>query len=74
MVELSDVHRSPALLIEVLIEDLCALAPGLIMVTSCLIEMSFLCFREGMIQGELKVCLHSLQLSSCLFSNNKEQV
>lgn len=74
LVELSAVHRSLALLIQVLIEDLCALAPSLIMVTSCFIEMSYLCFREGMIQGELEVCLHSLQLSSCLFSNNKEQV
>lgn len=80
MVELSVIYKSPALLIQVLIKDLCALAPGLIMVTSCFIEMSYLlCFREGMIQGELEVCLALfaaifLPFNYTLFSNNKHQV
>lgn len=79
MVELSIIHKSPTLLIQVLIKDLCALAPGLIMVTSCFIEMSYLCFREGIIQGELEVCLALfaaifLPFNYTLFSNIKHQV
>lgn len=79
LVKLSVIHRSPALLTQILIKDLCALAPGLIMVTSCFIEVSYLCFREGMIRGELGVCLALfaaifLPFNYTLFSNNKHQV
>lgn len=79
LVELSVIHRSPALLIPVLIKDLCALAPGLIVVTSCFIGMSYLCFREGMIRRELEVCLALsaaifLPFRYTLFSNTKHQV
>lgn len=79
MVKLSVIHRSLALLIQKLIKDLCALAPGLVMVTSCFTEMSYWCFREGMIQGELEVCLALfaavfLPFNYTLFSNNKHQV
>jgi hypothetical protein len=63
LVEPSVIHRSPASLIRVQIKDLAALAPVLIMVTSCFIEMCCLCLREGVVLGKLWVCLALCNIS-----------
>lgn len=61
MVEPSVIHRS---IILVWIKDLAALAPVLIMTTSCFIEMCYLCLREGVVPRRA-VCL---ALCSIFFS------
>lgn len=53
MVEPSVIYRIPASLIQVQIKDLAALAPVLIMATSCFIEMCCLRLREGVVPGKL---------------------
>lgn len=49
LVEPSVIYRSPASVIRVQIKDLPALAPVLIMATSCFVEMCCLCLREGVV-------------------------